>query len=1141
MTRSHQEVSSQMPAAEPVDADTAQQSLSPQGVLDALSDGFAILDQQWRFVYLNAAGAALVSQMAPGTGDVIGRDHWEVFPDTRGSELETAYRRAVELRTPVQFEVFHAKHKAWLEIRAYPQVEGLVIYFVDVTQRKHAQDNIGAEKNVLAQLAAGAPLDQLLDQACRDIQARSVDGMLCSVQVLDDSGTCLRSLAAPSLSDAYTRAIDGLPVGLDQGCCGSAAFLRETVTVPDINTDPRWERYRDVAIAEGLRACSSRPILSRNEELLGTISMYYRNPGLPSVRDRELVELAAQLASIAIERRTADTALQAAAERLRATFDQAAIGMAIAELDGHFVEMNDKFVALLGYSVDELRTMDFAAITHPEDLARTQQHLDRLLGGEIPEYTLEKRYVQKDGATVWSRSTITLLKDEQGRPRQFIGAVEDITHRKHAETALLQRENELRALADTMPQLVWIADQHGHIFWFNRGWYDYTGTTPEQMQDANGWHRVHDAEILPRVLEHWTQSLQSGEPFEMEFPLRGADGVLRAFLTRANPVRDERGEIMRWFGTNTELGSVDRARQALQDETRILDLVHTTGRALASQLDLDVLLQQVTDHATQLSGAQFGAFFYNATNEVGDVFQLFSLSGAPREAFEKFGHPRATALFGSTFRGGPPVRIDDVFVDTRYGHMAPHFGLPKGHPEVRSFLAVAVMSPSGEPIGGLFFGHHEVGVFTERTERIISGIAAQAAIAIDNARLYETVKRGVAEREALLAAEQSARADAEQANLMKDEFLATLSHELRTPLSAILGWSQILQGGLATPENLARGLDTIGRNARAQAKLIEDLLDMSRIVSGKVRLDVQPTDVKAVVEASVEAVRPSAQAKEIDLRVVIDPKAGPVAGDPNRLQQVVWNLLANAVKFTPRQGKIEVLVARVESHLEIRVADSGIGIHPDFLPLVFDRFRQADSSISRVHGGLGLGLAIVRQLTELHGGTVQAESPGEGQGATFVVRLPLTAWRSGTLRRSTDASHNESDAEPQVDLSHLSVLVVDDEPDTRVVVEQLLVQAGAKVATAANAADALACMRREPPDLLISDIGMPGTDGYALIRTVRRLPVAEGGQVPAVALTAFARSQDRTRALIAGYQAQVAKPFEAQELLATVASLVRRP
>ena len=392
--------------------------------------------------------------------------------------------------------------------------------------------------------------------------------------------------------------------------------------------------------------------------------------------------------------------------------------------------------------------------------------------------------------------------------------------------------------------------------------------------------------------------------------------------------------------------------------------------------------------------------------------------------------------------------------------------------------------------------------------------------------------------ESLLAAEQAARAQAEQANLMKDEFLSTLSHELRTPLSAILGWSQILQNAPATPENLARGLDTIGRNARAQAKLIEDLLDMSRIVSGKVRLDVQPTELTPVVEAAVESLRPSADAKGIRLRTIIDPLAGPVSGDPDRLQQVVWNLLANAVKFTPKQGRVDVVVARVESHVEISVADSGAGIHADFLPFVFDRFRQADASIARVHGGLGLGLAIVRQLTELHGGSVHADSAGEGRGATFVVRLPLAARRSLPVRQPV--TNIASRVDPAVDLTNVTVLVVDDERDTREVIQQLLLQAGATVVMAADAAEGVARLRDVRPDVLVSDIGMPGTDGYAFIRQVRQLPRAEGGDVPALAITALARSQDRTRAMLAGYHAHLAKPFEAPELLATVASLSRR-
>ena len=269
MMGSQEDANCEPAAVEPVAAGMVSEALSPKGALDALSDGFAILDEQWRLVYLNAAGAALISQMAPGTGQVMGRNHWDLFPDLRGTELEKAYRRAAEQRTPVRFEYFHATHNAWLEFRAYPQAQGgLAVYFVDVTARKHTHDDLGAQKNILAQIAAGAPLDHLLAQVCRETEARSVDGMLCSVLELDDSGTCLRLGAGPGLSDVYNRGVDGVPVGPDQGSCGTAAYLREMVEVEDIRSDPRWKRYRDLAEAEGLRACSSRPIISGKGQLL---------------------------------------------------------------------------------------------------------------------------------------------------------------------------------------------------------------------------------------------------------------------------------------------------------------------------------------------------------------------------------------------------------------------------------------------------------------------------------------------------------------------------------------------------------------------------------------------------------------------------------------------------------------------------------------------------------------------------------------------------------------------------------------------------------------------------------------------------------------------------------------------------------
>ena len=406
-------------------------------------------------------------------------------------------------------------------------------------------------------------------------------------------------------------------------------------------------------------------------------------------------------------------------------------------------------------------------------------------------------------------------------------------------------------------------------------------------------------------------------------------------------------------------------------------MINQTGAVLGSTLVLDKLVQAITDAATKLCGANFGSFFYNVTDENGDAYLLYALSGAPREAFEKFGQPRATPLFGPTFRGEKPIRSGDILHDPRYGQMKPHYGMPPGHLPVRSYLAVPVISRSGEVLGGLFFGHHEPDVFDERAERLITGVAAQAAVAIDNARLYEKVRSAAEERDQLLQAERAARSDAERINLIKDEFLATLSHELRTPLSAILGWSQVLTMGNVAEQELREGLEAIERNARIQTGLIEDLLDMSRIISGKIRLDVQWAELAPIVESAVESVRPSAEAKGIRLRKILDPLAGPVAGDPTRLQQVVWNLLTNAIKFTPKGGSVDVMLERVDSHLEITVHDSGIGIKPEFLPMVFERFRQADASTTRAFGGLGLGLSIVKNLVELHGGSIRARVLGK--------------------------------------------------------------------------------------------------------------------------------------------------------------------
>jgi PAS domain S-box-containing protein len=737
------------------------------------------------------------------------------------------------------------------------------------------------------------------------------------------------------------------------------------------------------------------------------------------------------------------------------------------------------------------------------------------------------------------------------------GVAQDISPRKSAEDTLRQSEEVLRALANTIPQLAWMAQADGAIVWFNEPWFEYTGTTPDQVV-GGGWHLTVEPSVLPAVVERWETMIRTGDPFEMEYPIRAADGSYRWFLTRVNPVRDRHGRVLRWFGTNTDVDQVKRAEQALRDESHVLELLNSTGSALASTRNLRSLLQSAAEAATGIAGARHGAFLYHgretgaedgtpgaqADGGDGKMFTLYTVSGASPAEFEAFGEGGANGLFGPLPANGGAVliRSGDVPHDPRFQGAVP-LTAPAGHPPVRSYLAVPVAAPSGEVLGTMFFGHPEPGIFTERTERIVRGIAAQAAVAIDNARLYEAAQRAAEERKVLLESERLARQDAERNSQMKDEFLSTLSHELRTPLSAILGWAQVLRRGGRDQNDFQKGLQTIERNARAQAQLIEDLLDMSRITSGKVMLDMQTVVPATFVDAAIETVRPAADAKNIRIEKHYAENPGMVAGDPARLQQVVWNLLSNAIKFTPRGGQVTIELARNDANVAVTVRDNGAGIKPEFITHVFERFRQADASMTRRHGGLGLGLAIVKHLIEQHGGTVRAESAGEGQGASFTIELPLAKQQPSTAAARARAAMIRSSAPAPVepaarDLSGINVLVVDDDRDNRELIKRILGDCGATVRIAASARDAMGEFRQALPSLLITDLGMPDVDGFELLDWVRKLDRSEGGQVPAIALTAFARSEDRLRALEAGFSAHISKPVEPSELIATVASVV---
>ncbi len=690
----------------------------------------------------------------------------------------------------------------------------------------------------------------------------------------------------------------------------------------------------------------------------------------------------------------------------------------------------------------------------------------------------------RDGATDY------VLKHRLARlapaVRRAVREAADRRARAAVERGLRQSEDRYRFLADAVPQIVWTARPDGQIDYCNARWLEYTGLTLDQTRAAGGWAAAVHPDDVPAVHAAWTAALSGGPPFESEHRLRARDGAYRWHLSRAVPRLDADGRPAQWVGTATDIDDRRRTEAEHQQLLGQLDAIIGTMNEGLAVGDASGHLLSMNAAGLRLHGVPDGEALPPHLSDVAEQITFSTLAGDPLspEAW-----PIRRALAGETFT--------DCLVHVR----RPATG--------RQWVG----SYAGAPIRG-DDGRVRMAVVTFRD--VTEAVQAEADLA-----------------RAKLDAD-AARESAEAANRSKDEFLATLSHELRTPLNAILGWSQILradaEAGTAGLNEIAEGLATVERNARVQAQLIEDLLDVSRIVSGKLRLNPRPADLRAVLAAAADAVRPAATGRGV--RLIVRPGDGPapVVGDPDRLQQVAWNLLANAVKFTPGGGTVTATITPAAAEVELAVTDTGQGIGADFLPFVFDRFRQADGSSSRKHGGLGLGLAIVRHLVELHGGTVSAESDGAGRGATFRVRLPLGAALIPVAPAAVDG---------RASLAGVPVVVVDDEPDARALVAAVLRRDGATVTSVGTAAEAVAAVAAVRPAVLVSDIGMAGGDGYGLVAAVRRLPPDAGGRTPAIALTAYARADDHAQALSAGFDLHLAKPVDVPALLAAVALLAR--
>ena len=579
------------------------------------------------------------------------------------------------------------------------------------------------------------------------------------------------------------------------------------------------------------------------------------------------------------------------------------------------------------------------------------------------------------------------------------------------------------------------------------------------------------------------------------------------------------------------------ANDALEVQVEDLRRLHQMSVSLTSKLDIESVLEEVLRAAMDAQNASMGLLSLHHPEQ--DELKVKVHRGFAADFLKQIESvPPGLGACGTCYAQRRQVVVEDTEVDTVF---APYREAARAA-GFRACHSTPLLARSDQIIGVLTVHFRKPHRPSERETRLMDLYARMAADFIENAQLHHRAQQELEERKQSLVREQMARVEAETANRMKDEFLATVSHELRTPLNAIIGWSHMLRHGRLDEATSARALETIERNAQSQAQLIEDILDVSRVITGKLSLNIGPVDLSSVINQAIDSVQLAADSKGIRLEVTLDPSARHTAGDAGRLQQVVWNLLSNAIKFTPAGGRVEVRLERADENVRIRVSDTGCGISADFLPFIFDRFRQADGTSTRRHGGLGLGLAIVRHLIELHGGTVQAASAGADNGCAFTIMLPLAktnepAKRSRSRRRLRANKTVDAPLKPLPSLACARVLLVDDDRDTLQMIALMLTEYGAEVHAVGSAAEALDALEWYKPDVLVSDLAMPDEDGYSLINKVRTQGEKNGKQIPAVALTAYVRVEDRTRALSAGFNMFVPKPVEPNELIAAISNL----
>ncbi len=743
---------------------------------------------------------------------------------------------------------------------------------------------------------------------------------------------------------------------------------------------------------------------------------------------------------------------------------------------------------------------EFLSTTNPElTFPRTQSAECRGAIAQVfatgEEGEIECDLTDVNGVTRYYQSRLVPEFDREGAVESVLSLSRDITEYKIARATSDRNQERLRLALESAKLGLWDYDLDTQEISVSRRCFDIFGldlpaTVIQYAQFVDCLH-PEDRDRVNRAVQ---RAITEQADYDIEYRIIRTDKSVRWIAAKGRAFYDEMGTATRMGGVLLDITERKKAEEERDRLLKQLEFEQQLLKAVLQQMPAGAIVAEAPSGKVLLSNKQAQAIWNETIAEEHNLeeyrlFQGVHPDGRPYQP-QEFPMSRAIA-FGET------VMDEEIEIP-----------LTNGHSQILCLSAKPVKNLAG---------------------RIVAGVVM----------FYDISDRKLAERqrEELLLREQEARRQAEAASRMKDEFLAIVSHELRSPLNAILGWSRLLRRRKLNPEKMAQALESIERNAEMQTQLIEDLLDISRIIRGKIRLYLRPLQLIPAIESAINTVRPTAEIKKIKLVTTLDPGVGLVSADGDRLQQVIWNLLSNAVKFTAEGGRVEICLERVENWIQIRIIDTGIGIEPEFLPYMFERFRQADSKTTRSHGGLGLGLAIVRNLVELHGGHIFAQSPGPGKGSTFVVQLPrLQETSDGIDEQCLGSSSVECD-QSCLELAGLKILVVDDEFDTREFLITALEQYGAQVFAAASTAEAIAVIQESQPEILLSDIGMPGEDGYTLIRQIRSLPPEQGGQIPAAALTAYTRTEDRILAIAAGFQMHIPKPIDPRHLIEVVGQL----